>query len=99
MKNLIVTKQINEGLKSIRIFYPRTNKQESALYCTTHNVVLNIDVEPTQYPTPYHPMGGSSAIDQIIEGGGLVLGCEVIGLNCYNCYGDVYRLGEKPEMI
>lgn len=97
---ITVTKEINEGLKPIVIYYPKSNKREPAIYDTVNECVLNCNKDDLSV---YHPLGGNDAVRQIINGsqgqnGGFVIGAKIRGFNCWHCHGNVYRLGKSPDL-
>ena len=89
---ITVNKAFNDRLKSVCIYNPSTNQKHPALLDPQNNVVIGFDEN-----TPYFPVGGYSAIRQILVGttsgtSGLVIGAVVFGFSCRHCHDDIYML-------
>ena len=78
--------------KAVLVFYPDSNLKHAALLDVDCGSLLSFDgVEP------FHPAGKTSAIIQLINGGGLVVGSLNHWIPCRHCYGATYMLNHITE--
>lgn len=97
MKTITISKNINAGLKVVTVYYPHNNTNSPALFDTVNKKVLNFDVNPDlNNVRPFHPLSGERRSVQTIVDSGLVEGVTVIGLDCWHCHDNVFRMGNKP---
>ena len=87
-----VTKEVNQGLKRIFIYDPKSNTRNAAIYDSINDCVLGVQESDTR---PYYP--SCDPLKHIINPGGFVLGCTLAGFACWCCHTDVYRLGVIPK--
>ncbi len=75
-----------DKLKTVIVFYPETNERSAALM-DKKGRVISFNAKHV-----YHPVGGRMACDSIVERG-LVDESLYYGFECWQCYNNVYRLG------
>jgi hypothetical protein len=76
-----------QNLKAVQVYYPLKNVSEAALLDVDKQVLIGLDKEPYIY----HPVGGWSAVESIVESG-LVPNSTIWGIECEHLYDDTYRL-------
>ena len=91
--------QDDQQYKAVIVFYPESNHREAALYDVKNNGIVGLEAD-----RPYHPVGGTAAIESIIKGNpennipsGLVTGSKNYLFECWHCCGKTYRLGKQPN--
>lgn len=80
-------------LKTVRIYDAKSNTYTPVLFDESKKVVIGFDPR-----RPYIPVGGQQALDEIVNGSGLVPGCTLYGFPCRGCYDDVVLLDEPPRL-
>jgi hypothetical protein len=89
---MMVDSEMNANLQIVRVFYPKVNRCEAALFDMTRSRIIGFD-----YSRPYHPAGGHDALKNIIiDQGGLVPGSTIYGFACWLRDDDRYQLGSMP---
>lgn len=79
-----------QNLKAVMVYYPTLNISEAALLDLDTQLLIGL----CETPVVYHPVGGLSAIESIVESG-LVPNSEVWGVECEHLYDEVYRLAKS----
>lgn len=80
--------------KAVLVYYPQSNLKHAALLDVECGALLSFDgVEP------FHPMGNTNAIQQLIAGGGLVVGSVNHWIPCRHCHNSVYMLDHITDVF
>jgi hypothetical protein len=85
---------VRQNLKAVYIYDPKSNNKHSVLLDEDKGLVIGFDQDG-----PFYPVCNAQIILDEANGPVLVPGSIVYGFACWQCYDDVYRLGEKPESL